>query len=155
MDWLAHELLTGFQKLLCLGLDRTPAEAVIDGTVLAWHEAITVGRSWEQARDTPRIRAAFVTLANTRESWPAPRHFLDALPRMEQAALRYEVKPLSPAEAEARMAELRRMLDEPVADTESERDVPRRLQTTTDTATAERELRAHYDGRAAAAGPDA
>jgi hypothetical protein len=56
MDWLAHELLTGFQKLLCLGLDRTPATDLIDGTVMAWHEAITTGRTFDQRRDTNRIR---------------------------------------------------------------------------------------------------
>ena len=60
MDWLTRELMTGFQKLLCLGLDRTPASDLIEGTVMAWAEAITAGRAWDQERDAPRIRAAFV-----------------------------------------------------------------------------------------------
>ena len=80
MDWLATELLTGFQKLLCLGLERTPATDLIGGTVMAWREALTAGRVWDADRDRDRIRRAFVTLALTRESWPAPKHFLDALP---------------------------------------------------------------------------
>lgn len=80
------------------------------GTVRAWHEAITTGREWDQARDAGRIRAAFVTLAQTRETWPAPRHFLDALPRVEQAALAYEVKVATTQEAAATMAHIRAML---------------------------------------------
>jgi hypothetical protein len=150
------EVLTGLQKLCPLSLDGTPAAEVLPGTALSWHEAITTGRDWDKVRDAPRIRAAFITLANTRERWPAPKHFLDALPRVEQRAVGYEIKPLTPAEAERRVAELRRMLDEPAADTGCEREVPRRLQATTDLAATERELRQHYaDGRAAAAGPDA
>ncbi len=91
-------------------MDRTPATDLIPGTVRAWHEAVTTGRDWDQGRDAPRIRAAFVTLAQTRESWPAPRHFLDALPRIEQAAIRYESKPLSPEEAKKRLDAIREEL---------------------------------------------
>jgi hypothetical protein len=168
------EVLTGLQKLCPLSLDRTPAAEVLPGTALSWHEAITAGRDWDKTRDTPRIRAAFTTLANTRETWPAPKHFLDALPRVEQRSLAYEVKPLPAAEADARLAALRAELDKPLPES-GERPVPRRMQTTTDVAAAERELRQHYgseeqveaqphgvtidlarrDGRAAAAGPDA
>lgn len=83
MDWLKTELLTGFQKLLCLGLDRTPATDLIQGTVAAWLETITHGRVFEQDRDTPRIRAAFCTIAGRNRTWPAPVDFLDALPRIE------------------------------------------------------------------------
>lgn len=134
-------------------MDRTPATDLIDGTVLTWHEAVTTGRRWERERDTPRIRAAFVTLATTRESWPQPRHFLDALPRVEQQALGYEIKPLSPAEADRRLAEIRKMLDEPMPDhrleQKPERDGP-------PLAEVEADLVRHYqrDGKAAAAGAD-
>lgn len=106
MDWLARELLTGFQKLLCLGLERTPATDLIEGTVMTWHEALTISRKWEAQRDQPRIRKAFVTLAASRTSWPAIPHFLDALPPVEQGQLGYDVKPVSRAEAESRMAEI-------------------------------------------------
>ena len=85
MDWLKNELLTGFQKLLCLGLDRTPAMDLIHGTVGAWMETITHGRIFDQERDTPRIRAAFRTIAGRSRTWPAPVDFLDALPRIESA----------------------------------------------------------------------
>lgn len=83
MEWLTREITTGFQKLLCLGLDRTPATDLLQGTVGAWLEALTTNRHWEQERDTPRIRQAFVTLAQTRRTWPAPADFTEALPRFE------------------------------------------------------------------------
>jgi len=142
MDWLVIELTNGLTKLVSLGLSWTPSHEVIDVTVGTWLEAVTIGREWDRERDTPRIRQAFVTLANTREAWPAPKHFLDALPRVEQRAVGYEIKPLSPAEADARLAGLRRMLDE--APPEAPRPIPRRLQTTTDTKAAEAELIQHY-----------
>lgn len=111
---MLDEIATGLQKLYLLSLDRTPAAELLTGTAQAWLEAITEGRSWEPARDTPRLRAAFVTLASTRESWPAPKHFLDALPRAEQRQLGYEIKRTSPEEATRRLAEIRTILDEPL-----------------------------------------
>lgn len=80
MNWVKSELITGIQKLLCLNLDRSPARDMLKGTASAWFEAITDGNAWDQERDAPRFRAAFRTLAKTRETWPAPKHFLEALP---------------------------------------------------------------------------
>jgi hypothetical protein len=130
-----------------LGLDRTPASDVIEITVGTWHEAITTGRVFDQQRDTPRVRAAFVTLAQTAERWPQPRHFLYALPRIEQAALRYEVKPVSREEADRRMAEIRAALDEKAPGFHVE---PKAKPTREGPplAEVERELRQHYSGKA-------
>lgn len=101
--------MTGFQKLLCLGLDRTPATDLIDGTVLAWSEVMQQGNVWDQQRDTARIRAAFVTLAGTRTTWPAPRDFLAALPAsVPQKAL--PSKPSDPERAKRIIAELAKEL---------------------------------------------
>jgi hypothetical protein len=156
MDWLAIELLNGLTKLLSLGLDRTPASDVIEITVGTWHEAITTGRVFDQSRDTPRVRAAFVTLAQTAERWPQPRHFLDALPRIEQAALRYEVKPVSPEEAERRMAEIRKTLDENAPGFHVEPNAATPEREGPPLAEVERELQAHYGkSKVAAAGSDA
>lgn len=83
MDWFLDEILAGFQRLACLALERQPAAEVIRGTALAWVEALTHGRRWDQGRDAPRIREAFRTLAATRTSWPAPLHLIEALPRLE------------------------------------------------------------------------
>lgn len=87
MNWLKTELLTGFQKLLCLNLDRTPAAEIIPGTVEAWCEALTDSRLWDQDRDTARIRQAFLTMAKTRRTWPAPVDFLESLPNIRQELL--------------------------------------------------------------------
>lgn len=143
------------QKLFCLGLERTPAAEVIPGTAQAWHESLTASRTWSEERDTPRIRAAFTTLATTRETWPAPRHFLDALPRVEQAAIGYEVKPASRAEAKAAMDRCRSMLaDVPTFTPADVKRVP--TVSAEEKAQAERELAEHYakTGKVAAAGPD-
>ena len=78
-------------------------------------ETVTDGREWDRERDEARMRAAFVALAGARDSWPAPKHFLDALPpvpkplalvrevRVDQAALRKNV-----AQIKARLAEVSR-----------------------------------------------
>lgn len=74
--------MTGFQKLLCLSLERSPAADMVKGAVAAWVECLTANREWKQDRDAPRIRQAFLTLAQTRRQWPAPIDFTEALPRV-------------------------------------------------------------------------
>lgn len=106
MDWITREVLTGFQKLLCLGLDRQPAGEVIPGTAQAWVEAITHNREFVEGLDADRFRKAFVTLAATRVNWPAPRDFVDALPAREQLSLVRESRKADPARAAAACAEI-------------------------------------------------
>lgn len=97
--------MTGFQKLLCLSLERQPAVDLLPGTVMAWAEVIRTGRAFDEALDAPRFRKAFVTLASTRRSWPAPADFLDALPpRPELKSL--PAKAADPEKAKAIIAEL-------------------------------------------------
>lgn len=146
MNWLLTELMTGLQKLLCLGLDRTPATDLFDGTVMAWHEAITTGRKWDEARDAGRIRAAFVTMAQTRESWPQPRHFLDAIPRMEQTAIGYEVKPATPEQAADALRKIRGLLGESLPLHRPR--LTKREGPPIDIASVEAELYAHYGRKA-------
>lgn len=110
IEWLRDELLTGLQKLYCLGLERTPAAEVLQGTAATWCEAVTTGRVFDRDLDTARIRRAFVTLASTRTSWPAPVHFIEALPQREQLALTKQPIPADPARAAAAVEEVRRML---------------------------------------------
>lgn len=108
--WIHHEILDGLSKLLCLSLERSPAADMIAGTAAAWVEAVTFGREWVESRDRPRFRAAFVTLANTREQWPVPKHFIEAMPAAPAPlALVREHKPASPdaaRKAAERIAEL-------------------------------------------------
>lgn len=72
--------MIGLQKLLALSLDRTPASELLPVTVGTWVEAIGRGRDFREVPDRARFRAAFVTLAENRRTWPAPRDLLDALP---------------------------------------------------------------------------
>lgn len=123
------------------------------GTALTWMEAITDGRSWDEGRDMGRVQAAFRTLGRTVRRWPAPAEFLDALPRVEQTAIGYEVKPVSEEEKAANIAKLKAMLDgvaEPVPSAKPERET-----TAEDRERIEADLRRHYDRKSAAAGPDA
>lgn len=83
---------------------------MIPGTVQAWAEAITDGRSFDEELDAGRFRRAFVALARTRTSWPAPHDFLTALPEREQLQLaRHSVK-ADPERAAAAFAEIAREL---------------------------------------------
>lgn len=113
-----------------------------------------MNRTWDEARDVPRVRQAFVTLVQSADRWPTPRQFFDALPRIEMPlSLESQAKPASKEEAAAAMARIRAMLDEgqakPVQQAKPE-TTPEERQA------AEDELRRHYgrDGKAAAAGED-
>lgn len=146
-------MATGLQKLACLSLDRTPAAEVLPGTAQAWMEAITDGRTWSEGRDTGRVQSAFRTLGRTARRWPSPAEFLDAMPRVEQTAIGYEVKPVTPEEAAANIARLKAMLREVVEpmppakpERETSPDYRERI---------EADLRRHYDRKTAAAGGDA
>lgn len=110
MDWITREIATGFQKLSCLALEREPAGDAMTGTVMAWTEAVTHNREFVEQLDAQRFRKAFVALAVTRTSWPAPRDFLDALPAREQLALAKQPIPADPARAAAAIAEIARAL---------------------------------------------
>lgn len=76
---------------------------------MTWHEALTDGRSWDQQRDAPRLRKAFVTLARTRTSWPAPLHLIEALPKVEPLKAIPSTLP-DPARAERYMDEIAKEL---------------------------------------------
>ena len=115
MDWLAHELMTGFQKLLCLGLERQPAAEVLPGTVATWIEALQHLLAWDQVRDAPRIRKAFVTMAATRRTWPQPRDLIECLPEPDQVRLtKHSGIPATKEEREANLERLRQLYGDAV-----------------------------------------
>ena len=88
MNWMKKELMTGFQKLFCLGMDRTPSHELILGTTEAWMEALTHNRTWDQERDTVRIQQAFSTVMRTKKFWPTPAEFMECVPAIvERPAL--------------------------------------------------------------------
>lgn len=117
-----------------------------------WSRALA-DLDWDRQRDLPRVTAAFDTLAATRTTWPAPTHFRDALPKVEQTAIGYEVKPTPPEEAARILARLRAEVEgAPVL--ESIDTMPTNTPRTVLDA-AEAELHRHYDRKTAAAGGDA
>lgn len=77
---------------------------------MAWCEAVTSGRAWDQQLDAPRFRRAFVTLASTRTSWPAPLHFIEAMPPREQLVLTKQAIPADPERVAAAIEEVRSIL---------------------------------------------
>lgn len=95
-EWIHNEILDGLSRLLCLGLERTPAMDMIQGTAAMWVDALTAGKVWEQEFDAPRFRKAFVTLSQTRRQWPAPADFFEAIPPREQLAITKQPLPADP-----------------------------------------------------------
>lgn len=109
-DWMRELILAGLQKIYTLSLDGTPAMEVLPGTAMAWFEALMADRSWDEARDTDRIRAAFTTLARTRDRWPAPVHFMAAL-RPREPLRGLPKPPPDPERASRAIAEARAALE--------------------------------------------
>lgn len=104
-DWLLREIATGIQKLLFARLSGAPAADMVEGTVLAWGEALRANRrQWNEKRDVPRLREAFAALLAQCDEWPAPRALLEALPSSyAPEGFPLLAKPeLTPAEIEAR-----------------------------------------------------
>lgn len=79
-DWLLSEIATGLQKLMTLSLDRTPSADLITATARVWHEALQVGRVWDQGRDTMRIREGFSRLVLNSKRWPTVEELISSLP---------------------------------------------------------------------------
>lgn len=69
-------------------------------------EALTVNRSWVEEQDAKRVRQAFITLAQTRRTWPVPADFFDALPRYHESVKALPGKPADPELVKRVMAEL-------------------------------------------------
>lgn len=100
--WAWNILMDGLSKLLALRLPGAPPEDAIEGTALAWAEAIYYGRMLDEAKDAPRLRAGFTRLLCDVERWPAPRAFLDRVPWTETAIERHP--PVSDEERAAGLA---------------------------------------------------
>lgn len=106
LDWLRAEVARGLQRLMCLGLERTPAAEVVQLTAAVWVESLTKGRVWDREADSWRIAAGFSELCATRRTWPVPRDLLDALPPRAALAITKQAIRAQPERAEAAAAEL-------------------------------------------------
>lgn len=152
--WINDAIRHGLVKLLSLRLRGCPPDDVIELTARTWLETLVDGRQWEQARDEDRFRAAFVLLARTCEAWPAPKHFLDALPPVKPLrAIEREHRPATPEQVAAHAEKIRAVLSatvQPIPAARVERDM-----TPEQRDRIEADLRAHYAGKMSAAGPEA
>jgi hypothetical protein len=102
-DWFRREVADGLQRIYALSLQGTPPAETLRLTAEAWVEFLVDGRQFVQERDTSRLRAAFRTLGQTAERWPAPKQLLAVLPApREQLAL--PVPPPSEADKAAARA---------------------------------------------------
>lgn len=110
MDWIKREISEGLKRLMCLGLERTPAAEVITLTAAVWLESLTERRVWDADLDAPRFRAAFRVLCSTRRAWPVPQDLIDAMPPRDQLALTKQPIPADPERAAAAIAEVTAML---------------------------------------------
>lgn len=122
MEWFRNEIITGIQKLACLGLERQPAGEVLPATVAVWLEVL--GSHWDQETDTPRIRAAFSTLVRTATAWPTPQKLIDALPAREELP-QLPANVVSDEVAQENIRKIRAMLSEvacPVPDADDVKD---------------------------------
>lgn len=99
-QWLQDAVLTGLQALLALRLKGSPSMDRLPATASVWITAIQsrpIG--WNEKQDLWRIQRAFVDLASSTETWPAPKALLDRLqPRESQNKLDYKTsRTMSPA----------------------------------------------------------
>jgi hypothetical protein len=93
--WFGESILTGLQRLICLGLEGQPAMDLIPGTARAWRQVLWPGHAWIRERDEARFAQAFTNLMSNVRRWPVPAQFLEALPKFESAVpkLRKECNP--------------------------------------------------------------
>lgn len=110
-DWLFDEILDGLTKLASLRLDYAPSDDVLEITAATWCESLRHNREWRLQRDMLRIRAAFATLGSTRESFPKPKHLIEALPQDAMALTGPKEAPWDPPELREAMRKCGTRLD--------------------------------------------
>jgi hypothetical protein len=80
-EWLKKSVIKGLQGMLMLRLQGSPSGDTIESLANAWLAVLaSLPHTWDQARDEPRIRRAFLTMAANCERWPAPKNFIASLP---------------------------------------------------------------------------
>lgn len=104
-DWLRKAISEGLQALFVLRLKGAPSHDTAKAVASAWTTVIASRPiAWDEQRDRPRIRQAFIELAATCDHWPAPAALLRALPPTAPLTVRQLPAPTSrgmPLEARA------------------------------------------------------
>lgn len=78
--WLGEIVKYHMERLRLLNLDGSPAGVAMGEVTRIWAETLAASGNYDEALDAGRFHTAFMTLARVRESWPAPKHLLEALP---------------------------------------------------------------------------
>ena len=107
-DWFHNAVVDGIQRLHVLSLQGTPAAETVTLTAQVWIDTLWhTPRSWDEARDLPRLQEAFRSLAGRVDRWPAPRTVLENMPSVP-VPIALPAPPMDPAKA----AQVRTMLRE-------------------------------------------
>lgn len=104
--WLHNLLIEGLQLLVVLRLKDTPAADTLVAVANVWIDVLWHSPTrWDEAADTPRMRAGFRALALKADRWPAPAQLLRELPPRAQPTALPAPGP-DPAKARAGLAQL-------------------------------------------------
>jgi hypothetical protein len=104
--WLHNLLIEGLQLLLVLRLKDTPASDTLVPVANVWIDVLWHSPTrWDEAADTPRLRAAFRALGIKADRWPAPAQLLRELPGRVSPPALPAPRP-DPAKARAGLAQL-------------------------------------------------
>ena len=106
-EWLKYEIKSGFSALYALPLQGKPAEDMVKTVRDVWFAVLSNNRHWQQERDTPRIKMAFMSLLTRADNFPTPKQFLDALPSHTQGAKALPKPVVSKETAEKNKAKIR------------------------------------------------
>ena len=92
-DWFHNTIVSGVQQLHVLSLQGTPAAETVVLTAQVWIDTLwNTPRSWDEERDTPRLREAFRSIAQRVDRWPAPKAVLENMPSAPTVLLLQEPK---------------------------------------------------------------
>ena len=110
--WLENSVIEGLQRLLILRLRNAPANDTVDALLNVWLEVMMSAQAWDERRDVPRLRTAFMTVTSTADTWPSPAQIIKAMPK--PAPQPYlppplpQVDPAHVAKCQAKIAEFQR-----------------------------------------------
>ena len=93
-DEIKDVILQGLTNLMALRLRGAPGSDTVSATATAWIMALSAKPvAWDADLDAGRMKAAFVTLMGSTETWPTPLAFYERListPRPRQERIEHK-----------------------------------------------------------------
>ena len=112
--WLENSVIEGLQRLLILRLRNAPANDTVDALLNVWLEVMMSAQAWDERRDVPRLRTAFMSVASTTDTWPSPAQIIKAMPKPEPQPYLPPppptTDPVHVAKCQAKIAEFQRQI---------------------------------------------